>query len=222
MAITVKDVKNDVEVLSIMKVAEMQIESLGFTEHSSRHSSIVSKCAGDILRKIGASERDIILAEIAGYLHDIGNSINRADHAQSGALLAYQILTRMGMDYLSASEIMMAIGNHDEVSGVPVSNISAALIIADKADVHKSRVKPNSLRRDEDNIHDRVNLAAESSYVRVDNDKKSISIVIEINTEKCEVLDYFEIYHKRMQMCRRAANFLGYVFGLIINDNVLI
>ena len=218
--LNVKAVKNDGEVSAIMKVAETQIEMLGFTEHSTRHSSIVSKWAGDILRKTGASERDINLAEIAGYLHDVGNSVSRVDHAQSGAILAYNILTRMGMDYLSASEVMMAIGNHDETSGVPVSKISAALIIADKADVHKSRVRNTGLRAD--NIHDRVNLAAESSFVTVDNEEKRISIEIEINTEICEIMDYFEIYHKRVQLCRRAANFLGYKFGLRINENTLV
>ncbi len=220
--INIKTVKNDEEVVAIMKVAETQIESLGFTEHSTRHSSIVSKWAGDILRKTGDSEREINLAEIAGYLHDIGNSVSRFDHAQSGAILAYKILTRMGMDYLSASEIMMAIGNHDEENGVPVSKISSALIIADKADVHKSRVRKNSVRIGPDSIHDRVNLAAESSFVSVDNDEKRIAIEIKINTEMCEVMDYFEIYHKRMQLCRRAANYLGYKFGLIINGNVLV
>ena len=212
--ISVKEVKNDAEVCAIMKVAETQIERLGYTEHSTRHSSIVSKWSGDILRKIGAPERDVALAEIAGYLHDIGNSVNRVDHAQSGALLAYRILTRMGMDYLSASEIMMAIGNHDEVNGVPISNVSAALIIADKADVHKSRVKKDREIYSEDDIHDRVNLAAESSFVSVDNNEKTIAIEIRINTEMCEVMDYFEIYHKRMQLCRKAANFLGYKFWL--------
>ena len=218
--INVKAVKSDAEVVAIMKVAETQIEMLGYTEHSTRHSSIVSKWAGDILRKTGADERDINLAEIAGYLHDVGNSVSRVDHAQSGAILAYKILTRMGMDYLSASEIMMAIGNHDETSGVPVSKISAALIIADKADVHKSRVRNVGNRAD--NIHDRVNLAAESSFVSVDEREKQISIEIRINTEVCEIMDYFEIYHKRMQLCRRAANFLGYKFGLKINENTLV
>jgi len=218
--LNVKAVKNDAEVAAIMKVAETQIESLGYTEHSTRHSSIVSKWAGDILKKVGGTEREVALAEIAGYLHDIGNSISRVDHAQSGAILAYKILTRMGMDYLSASEIMMAIGNHDEENGVPVSKISSALIIADKADVHKSRVSRGSDVVND--IHDRVNAAAESSFVTVNEEQKIIKIEIKINTEMCEVMDYFEIYHKRMQLCRRAANYLGYKFGLIINENSLV
>lgn len=154
-------------------------------------------------------------------MHDIGNSINRSNHAQSGALLSYKILTEMGMDYLSASEIMMAIGNHDENEGLPVSRIFSALIIADKSDVHKSRVKKGKVVMGDD-IHDRVNLAAESSFVSVDEDRKRISIEIVIDTKKCQVMDYFEIYHKRMQLCRRAAAFLGYEFGLVINDNAIV
>ena len=217
--ITIADVKNDEEVKAIMYVAESQIEALGFTEHSVRHSSIVSKWAGEILEKIGAPSERVELAKIAGYLHDIGNSVNRDDHAQSGALLAYKILTRMGMSYLNAAEIMMAIGNHDELQGLPVSDITSALIIADKADVHKSRVRRNTTRMSVDNlnIHDRVNLAAEKSVIEVDPDTDRIILNIAIDTEKCPVMDYFEIYFKRMQLSRRAADFLGKKFVLIIN-----
>ncbi len=221
--ITVADVKSDEEVKAIMYMAESQIEALGFTEHSVRHSSIVSKWAGDILEQIGADEHRIELAKIAGYLHDIGNSVNREDHAQSGALLAYKILTRMGMDYRDAAAIMMAIGNHDENQGLPVSDVTAALIIADKADVHKSRVRSNTtLMRIENwgnlNIHDRVNLAAEKSGITVNRGTGEIILNIIIDTDKCPVMDYFEIYFKRMQLSRRAADFLGWKFALIIND----
>ncbi len=202
-----------------MFMAESQIEALGFTEHSVRHSSIVSKWAGDLLQKIGADPHRIELARIAGYLHDIGNSVNREDHAQSGAILAYQILTRMGMGYRDAADIMMAIGNHDEKHGLPVSDITSALIIADKADVHKSRVRPNSTRLNTENlnIHDRVNLAAEKSVLEVDAQKGEITLNIIIDTAICPVMDYFEIYFKRMQLCRRAADFLGKKFALVIN-----
>ena len=201
--ITVAEIKNDEEVKVIMSIAESQIEALGFTEHSVRHSSIVSKWAGEILDSIGAEQRRVELAQIAGYLHDIGNSVNREDHAQSGALLAYNILTRMGMPYKEAAEIMMAIGNHDEQQGLPVSDITAALIIADKANL---------------NIHDRVNLAAEKSFVHVDEKTNEIILNITINTDLCPVMDYFEIYFKRMQLCRRAADFLDRKFGLMINN----
>ena len=212
--------KNDEEVKVIMSIAESQIEALGFTEHSVRHSSIVSKWAGEILDSIGAEQRRVELAQIAGYLHDIGNSVNREDHAQSGALLAYNILTRMGMPYKEAAEIMMAIGNHDEQQGLPVSDITAALIIADKADVHKSRVRTNITRMSMGNlnIHDRVNLAAEKSFVHVDEKTNEIILNITINTDLCPVMDYFEIYFKRMQLCRRAADFLDRKFGLMINN----
>ncbi len=207
-----------------MDIAESQIEALGFTEHSVRHSTLVSKWAGEILEKIGAEPRRVELARIAGYLHDIGNSVNREDHAQSGALLAYQILTRMGMGYREAAEVMMAIGNHDENQGLPVSDITAALIIADKADVHKSRVRTNTTRMSMNNlnIHDRVNLAAERSRVVVEEQTGEILLEITIDTSLCPVMDYFEIYFKRMQLCRRAADFLGMRFGLIINDSRLL
>ena len=218
--ITVAEIKNDEEVKVIMSIAESQIEALGFTEHSVRHSSIVSKWAGELLDSIGAEQRRVELAQLAGYLHDIGNSVNREDHAQSGALLAYNILTRMGMPYKEAAEIMMAIGNHDEQQGLPVSDITAALIIADKADVHKSRVRTNITRMSMGNlnIHDRVNLAAEKSFVHVDEKTNEIILNITINTDLCPVMDYFEIYFKRMQLCRRAADFLDRKFGLMINN----
>ena len=222
--ITIADVKNDEEVKTIMYMAESQIEALGFTEHSVRHSSIVSKWAGEILEKIGAEAHRVELARIAGYLHDIGNSVNRDDHAQSGALLAYHILTRMGMSYRDAAEVMMAIGNHDEVYGLPVSDITSALIIADKADVHKSRVRSNTTRMSmgEQTIHDRDNMAAEKSYIEVELEKGEIVLNVTIDTEKCSVMDYFEIYFKRMQLCRRAAEFLGKRFVLLINGVRLI
>ncbi len=218
--ITIADVKKDEEVKAIMYMAENQIEALGFTEHSVRHSSIVSKWAGDILRDVGAGPHRVELAQIAGYLHDIGNSINRDNHAQSGAILAYHILTRMGMNYMDAADIMMAIGNHDEHEGLPVSDITSALILADKADVHKSRVRANTTRMSMENmnIHDRVNLAAEKSLVYVDKEADEIILNIAIDTDKCSVMDYFEIYFNRMQLCRRAADFLGKKFVLIIND----
>ena len=218
--ITILEVKNDEEVKAIMNASERQIEALGFTEHSVRHSSIVSKWAGDVLRGINATKDRIALAEIAGFLHDVGNSVNRFNHAQTGAVLAYNILTRMGMSYKDAADVMMAIGNHDESEGIPVSDLTAALILADKADVHKSRVRKNltNVSMENINIHDRVNLAAERSILSVDENAKEIILNITIDTNKCPVMDYFEIYFKRMQLCRRAADFLERKFVLIIND----
>ncbi len=219
---SIDQIKSDEEVKTIFEMVENQIEVLGFTEHSKRHAGIVSRWASDLLRNLGAEEKRIRLAEIAGYLHDIGNAVNRHDHAQSGALLAYRILTRMGMDVHDAADIMMAIGNHDEQYGTPVSDISSALIIADKADVHKSRVKkqiPNALTA---NIHDRVNLAAVRSYLTVERERTVIALNIEIDTTICSVMDYFEIYFTRMQLCRKAAEFLDCRFSLKINDTRLI
>ncbi len=222
MLLSLSTIKTDDEVEAIMSMAESQIEVLGFTEHSRRHAGIVSKWAGEILRELGCPEERVRLAEIAGYLHDIGNCINRADHAQSGAILAYQILTRLGMDHRHAAEIMMAIGNHDEQFGTPVSDVSGALIIADKADVHKSRVKKNIRNVLRANIHDRVNLAAERSYLTVDRADSVIALHIEIDDAICSVMDYFEIYFARMQLCRKAAQFLGCRFSLVINGTKLI
>ena len=222
MNLDLATLKNDEEVVAIMTMSERQIEALGFTEHSKRHSSIVSKWSGEILSSLGKQQDRVRLAEIAGYLHDIGNCVNRTDHAQSGALLAYQILTRLGLNYESAAEVMMAIGNHDEQYGLPVSDISAALILADKADVHKSRVKKNITNVSLANIHDRVNLAAERSYLTVEREKSTITLHIEITTEICSVMDYFEIYFNRMQLCRRAASFLDCRFSLLINGTQLL
>lgn len=216
----VATIKADKEVETIMEMSARQIAALGFTEHSRRHASIVSKWSGDILRALGKGEDRIRLAEIAGYLHDIGNCVNRQDHAQSGALLSYKILTRLGMDVSDAAEIMMAIGNHDESCGNPVSDISSALIIADKADVHKSRVKKPIDNVFTANIHDRVNLAAERSYLSVENGV--IILHIEIDTEICSVMDYFEIYFARMQLCRKAAEFISCRFSLRINGTVVL
>ena len=215
-------IRRDSEVEAIMEMSEKQIEALGFTEHSRRHAGIVSKWSGEILRALGKPEERVRLAEIAGYLHDIGNCINRKDHAQSGAILSYKILTRLGMSAPDAAEIMMAIGNHDEQYGQPVSDVSSALIIADKADVHKSRVKNAVSDVFKANIHDRVNLAAERSFVKVEEDGKVIALHIEIDTAICSVMDYFEIYFGRMQLSRKAAEFLGCRFSLVINGAVLI
>ena len=222
MEITVNTLKKDPEVEAIMRVSTHTIETLGYTEHSHRHSNVVSKWAGEVLRGLGYGEDRVQLAEIAGYLHDVGNCINRQDHAQSGAMLSYRILLRLGMDCDSAAEVMSAIGNHDEQFGIPVSDISAALILADKADVHKSRVKKpiaNVLRA---NIHDRVNLAAERSYLTVDKENATVTLFIEIDTAICSVMDYFEIYFARMQLCRRAAAYLHCKFSLVINGNSLV
>ncbi|NLD48953.1 MAG: HD domain-containing protein, partial [Clostridiaceae bacterium] len=169
---------------------------------------------------LGFSGREIELARIAGYLHDIGNAVNRIDHAHSGAILAYDILARMGMDYKEAAEIMLAIGNHDEGSGTAVSNVSAALILADKSDVHRTRVRNNDIATFD--IHDRVNYAVEESRIYVEKEKKLAILDLHIDTEICPVMDYFEIFLVRMTMNRKAAEFLGLKFQLIINGTHLL
>jgi len=218
--VTIKDVKNSEEIKTFLRIAEKQLEVQGYTEHSFRHVELVSNTAGNILKDLGYDEREVELARIAGYLHDIGNAINRIDHAHSGAILAYNILTKMGMDYSDAAEVMLAIGNHDENTGTAVSNISAALILADKSDVHRSRVKNKDFATFD--IHDRVNYAVESSSITVDREKRVAVLELNIDTKICPVMDYFEIFLTRMTMNRRAADFLGLNFQLIINGTRLL
>ena len=215
-----EDVKNDKEVNVLVDNTERQLTELGYTEHGRRHIGIVSQIAGEILEKLGYSENEIELARIAGYLHDIGNAINRMDHAHTGAILAYDILKRLGMSLEDSAEIMMAIGNHDENSGTAVSAVSAALILADKSDVHRSRVRNENLSRFD--IHDRVNYAVEESNVEVDAVNKKIYLKLKIDTEICPVIKYFEIFLDRMLMCKKAASYLDVWFHLEINGTVLL
>ena len=215
--LTLKDIKQDKEIKAIISAADKQLDALSYTEHSVRHASIVATWTGMILKAIGQKPKMVNLGEIAGFIHDIGNAVARHNHAETGAILSYNILTKKGMSFSDATEIMMAIGNHDEKNGSPISILGSALIIADKSDVHKSRVKNRHLSEDT-NIHDRVNLAVKRSYVNVDNEKKQIDTIIETDTQICSVADYFEIYHNRMLMCSKAAELLGYKYGLIIND----
>ncbi len=218
--ITVQDIKQSEEVRTFLSIAEKQMQVLGYTEHSFRHVSLVSETAGKILQNLGHPAREVELTRIAGFLHDIGNAVNRTDHAHSGAILAYQMLTRMGMDCTEAAQIMLAIGNHDERTGTAVSSISAALILADKSDVHRSRVRNTDFATFD--IHDRVNYAVEKSVITVDREEKTADLVLQIDTTICPVMDYFEIFLTRMTMNRRAAAFLGLHFQLLINGSKLI
>lgn len=220
MNLTVMDMKNSREVKTFLEIAEKQMQVLGYTEHSFRHVSLVSQTAGDILASLGYTEREVELARIAGYLHDIGNAVNRCDHAHSGAIMAYTMLTKMGMDVSEAAEIMLAIGNHDEKTGTAVSSISAALILADKSDVHRSRVRNTDFATFD--IHDRVNYAVESSVITVDREKKTAELDLHIDIKICPVMDYFEIFLARMTMNRRAAAFLQLNFQLVINGSRLL
>lgn len=218
--ITLEDVKNNPEVQELVVGAQKQLDALGFTEHSIRHVSIVSQRAGKILQELGYSQDRVELAKIAGYLHDIGNSVNRADHAHSGAILAYNILKEMGMPIKDRTEIMSAIGNHDESTGTAVSDISAALILADKSDVHRDRVVNTNMATFD--IHDRVNYAVTKANLSILNEERKVILDLTIDTNICPVLDYFEIFMERTMMSKYAAKYLQIWFELIINDTRLL
>ena len=218
--VTLEDVKKNKEVQELIIGAQKQLDALGYTEHSIRHVSMVSSRAGRILETLGYDEHTIELAKIAGFLHDIGNAVNRQDHAHSGAILAYNILKEMGMDLKDRTEIMSAIGNHDEGSGTAVSAISAALILADKSDVHRDRVVNKNIATFD--IHDRVNYAVTNANLIIDNVEKKVILDLKIDTKICPVLDYFEIFMDRTMMSKYAAKYLKIWFELIINDTKLL
>ena len=218
--ITLEDVKNNEEVQAFVQASQKQIKAIGYTEHSYRHIGIVSARTGEILRKLGYDERTIQLGEIAGYLHDIGNCVNRVDHAHSGAILAYNILKEMEMDAEDRTEIVMAIGNHDENTGTAVSVISAALILADKSDVHRDRVVNNNMSTFD--IHDRVNYAVTNAELKIDEKARKIVLDLTIDTQICPVLDYFEIFMERTMMSKYAAKFLKIWFEIVINGTKLL
>lgn len=218
--ITLENVKQNSEVQSLINAAQEQVDALGYTEHSNRHINIVSERCGQILQVLGYDERTVELGRIAGYLHDIGNAINRHDHAHSGAILANQILKEMEMPADERMKILMAIGNHDEETGSAVSSISAALILADKSDVHRSRVTNTNMATFD--IHDRVNYAVTDAKLEVNAEERKITLILSIDTEICPVLKYFQIFMDRTMMSKYAAKFLNIWFGLIINGTKLL
>ena len=218
--ITLKDVKENKELDALIRGAQKQLNAIGYTEHGHRHISIVSKRAGDILEKLGYPERTVELARIAGYMHDIGNCVNRIDHAHSGAILAYNILKDMEMPVEERTEIMMAIGNHDENTGTAISDISAALILADKSDVHRDRVVNKNLSTFD--IHDRVNYGVTNADLEIDEKERKIILNLTIDTKICPVLDYFEIFMQRTMMSKYAAKYLKIWFELVINGTKLL
>lgn len=218
--ITLEDIKKNEEVQELIIGAQKQLNVLGYTEHSIRHITIVSNRAANILRELEYPEERIELAKIAGYMHDIGNSVNRVDHAHSGAILAYEILKDMGMDVKRRTEIMMAIGNHDEQTGTAVSDISAALILADKSDVHRDRVVNTNMSTFDK--HDKVNYAVTNADFKINKEKRLASLDLTIDTKICPVLDYFEIFMDRTMMSKYAAKYLHIWFELIINGTKLL
>jgi len=217
--ITVQDVRKNPVVVAYLNAANEHMKALGYTEHGERHASLVSSIAHNILERINFEHPYPELAAIAGYLHDIGNMISRGGHEQTGALMAMGILREMGMEENYISIVAGAIGDHEEPTGLPVNPVAAAVILADKADVHRSRVhNPNLAAFD---IHDRVNYASQKSFLRVDSQKKTITLEITIDTDISQVMEYFEIFLDRMMSSRKAAEFLGYRFELIINKTRL-
>ena len=192
------------------------LAALGYTEHGYRHVGVVAYIARNILEKLGYSGREAELAHIAGYLHDIGNSVNRNHHAHTGAVLAAQILTAHRMEPKEIALIVGAIGNHDETDGQPVNTISAALILADKSDVHRSRVRNTDFATFD--IHDRVNYAVERSMLNVYEQQRKVVLELTIDTKICPLIEYFEIFTTRMLLCRRAADYLKCTFELWINN----
>ena len=215
--ITVKDVMKNEYVEQLIARGNEMLGVLGYTEHSKIHAGRVSARAGMILKQLGCPKRQIELARIAGYMHDVGNAVNRHDHAHSGAILVFQILRDMGMGPAETAAVMSAVGNHDENTGTAFDPISAALILADKTDVRRDRVRNKDMSTFD--IHDRVNYAAKSAELTVNVEKKVIHLDINLDDEICSMLDYFEIFMERMLMCRRAVEMLGTRFKLTANGS---
>lgn len=217
--ITFADVKKSLEIKTYIKQADASLAVMGYTEHSFAHTTKCAEVAGQLLKDLGYEDRDIELAKIAAYMHDIGNVINRADHAQSGAVMAFRLLEKMGMPAEDIATIITAIGNHDEKTAFPVNAVAAALIIADKTDVRRSRVRRK--RTIHTDIHDRVNYAVEKADLKLDTENKTITLCLTIDTKISAVMEYFEIFIERMLLCRKATDYFGFSFKLNINGNAI-
>lgn len=209
------DIKNSNEVQVYIKKADESLSVLGYTEHSFPHVGKVAQQAKELLEKLNYEERTTELARIAGYMHDIGNVVNRIDHAQTGAIMAFRILDNMGMDVSEIATVISAIGNHDESTAVPVNAVAAALILADKSDVRRTRVRNADFATFD--IHDRVNYSVEMSKLVLNEEKREVTLHLTIDTSICAVMDYFEIFLERMLLCRRAADYLELKFKLVVN-----
>ena len=218
--VTYKYIKQNPDIMEYIRRADKALEALGYTEHSFPHVERVAVVSSYILETLGYDERTVELAKVASIMHDIGNVINRVDHAQSGAVMAFRLLDNLSMPASEICSIISAIGNHDEGTGQPLDPISAALMIADKCDVRRSRVRNTDLLTFD--IHDRVNYAVEKSTVSFSEDKKSIILDLLIDTEISSVLEYFEIFLERMLLCKKASQFLGVQFELIINGSKIL
>lgn len=219
MKLTFEEIKKNEAVNTYIQKADESLIALGYTEHSFAHVTKVAETAAYILRALGYEDRDVELAKIAGYLHDIGNLVNRSEHAQSGAVMAFRILDNLGFPADEIATITTAIGNHDEGTAEPVNHIAAALILADKTDVRRSRVRNND--KTGFDIHDRVNYSVKSSNVYIDTDKGTVELDLIIETEYSSVMSYFEIFLGRMLLCKKAAKRLGLDFILTMNGQRL-
>ena len=213
--ITLQEIKQNESIKALVRAGNRYLETLGYTDHGPRHLGYVSRTASGILKSLGYSEREVELAAIAGWVHDVGNSVNRHDHGPNGAILLFPLLREIGMDIEDVMIIITAVGNHEEQSGTVSSAVSAALAIADKSDAHKSRVRNG--RPDVGDIHDRVNFAIQENSVIVDRKHKIIRQELKMD-ESSSVLEYLSIYLPRIMMCEKAAEFLGQHFELFIND----
>ena len=218
--LTFNKITKNQDILAMIKQSDEQLGIIGYTEHGIRHSKWVGRTSQKLLKMLGKDKREAEVAGIAGFMHDIGNLVNREDHAQAGALLAHELLKDLEMPLDEIMMVMSAIGNHHEEHADPATNVSAALILADKADVHKSRVRnPSTVKFD---IHDRVNYAVQKSQLQIIPEKNIIRLDLTINTKISQVMEYFEIFLSRMVVSRRAADFLGSHYELAVNGNRLL
>ena len=220
MKVTFDMIRASQEIRTYITQADASLVAMGFTEHSFAHVTKCAQVVSDILTQLGYSPREVELGRIAAFMHDIGNVVNRSDHAQSGAVMAFRLLDKMGMEPADVATVVTAIGNHDEHTAFPVNAVAAALILADKTDVRRSRVRNKD--RGNFDIHDRVNYAVERSDTALDLEGHTFTLTLTINTQVCAVMDYFEIFLQRMLLCRKAAEFFGLKFCLEINGQMLL
>ena len=218
--VTFEEIKNNEAINTYIRKADQTLIELGFTEHSFAHVGMVATNASYIMETLGYSEREVELVKIAAYLHDIGNLVNRVDHSQSGAVMAFRILDNLHMPAEEICDIVAAIGNHDEGTGRPISPMAAALILADKSDVRRSRVRNNDPATFD--IHDRVNYSVKKAELKINENHTLIKLKLSVDTRYGSVMDYFEIFMNRMVLCRKAAERLGLQFKLMINEQQLI
>lgn len=216
---TYQEIKKNEEINTYIRQADLALSALGFTEHSFAHVTLVAEKAGYILQTLGYPERTVELVKISGYLHDIGNLVNRVEHSQSGAIMAFRILDHLNFPPDEIGQIVSAIGNHDEGTGVPVSALAAALILADKSDVRRNRVRNQDISNFD--IHDRVNYSVTKSELKINESHTLIKLKLSVDTRYGSVMDYFEIFLQRMILCRKAAEKLGMQFKLMINEQQL-